>query len=187
LPSQPEPNPKESTKAITLRNGKGYESPTMPEKKVIDDTQPIMAKSGKSSSDGNLKERKDEGKEEPTGPKVLVQPYKPKIPFPQRLKNNSSDPQFVKFLELFKQLKINVPFVDAIAQMSKYAKFLKEILSNKRKLIEFETIALSEECSAIVLKKLPPKLKDPDNFTIPCTIGDSHFEKALCDLGLVLT
>jgi len=76
-----------------------------------------------------------------------------------------------------------MPFVDTIAQMLKYAKFLKEILSNKRKLIEFETIALSEECLVIILKKLPPKLKDPGSFTIPCTIGDSHFEKALCDLG----
>jgi len=42
---------------------------------------------------------------------------------------------------------------------------------------------LKEQCSAIVLKKLPPKLKDPGSFTIPCTIGDSYFEKALCDLG----
>jgi len=67
--------------------------------------------------------------------------------------------------------------------MPKYAKFLKEILSNKMKLTEFETIALSEECSAIVLNKLPPKLKDLGSFTILCTIGDSHFEKALCDLG----
>jgi len=50
-------------------------------------------------------------------------------------------------------------------------------------LTKFETITLSEECSAIVLKKLPPKLKDPGSFTIPCTIGDSYFEKTLCDLG----
>ena len=62
-------------------------------------------------------------------------------------------------------------------------KFTKEILSNKRKLEEHETVALTEECSAILQKKLPPKLKDPGSFTIPCTIGDSFFDKALCDLG----
>jgi len=67
--------------------------------------------------------------------------------------------------------------------MPKYAKFLKEILGSKKKLAEFETITLSEECSTIVLKKLPPKLKDPKSFTIPCTNGESYFEKALCDLG----
>jgi len=99
------------------------------------------------------------------------------------LKNNVNDPQFVKFLELLKQLKINVPFVEAIAQMPKYAKFLKEILGNKRKLTEFETIDLNEECSSIVLKKLHPKLKYLGSFTISCTIKNYHFEKALCDLG----
>jgi len=67
--------------------------------------------------------------------------------------------------------------------MPKYAKFLKEILGKKRKLEEFATIKLNEECSAIILKKLPPKLKDPGSFTIPCTIGDFYFERPLCDLG----
>jgi len=56
-------------------------------------------------------------------------------------------------------------------------------LSSKKKLAKFETIAFNEQCSAIVLKKLPPKLKDPGSFTIPCTIGELQFEKALCDLG----
>ena len=73
--------------------------------------------------------------------------------------------------------------MEVIAQMPKYVKFLKEILSNKKKLEEFETVRLNEECSAILMKKLPPKLKDPGGFTIPCSIGPSYFEKALCDLG----
>jgi len=67
--------------------------------------------------------------------------------------------------------------------MPKYAKFIKEILRNKRKLEDHETIILNEECSAILLNKLPSKLKDLGSFTIPCTIVNSYFEKALCDLG----
>jgi len=67
--------------------------------------------------------------------------------------------------------------------MPKYAKFMKEILRNKRKLEDHETIMLNEEYSAILLNKLPPKLKDPESFTIPCTIRNSYFEKALCDLS----
>ena len=67
--------------------------------------------------------------------------------------------------------------------MPSYAKFMKDIPSNKHKLGEFETVALTEECSAILQKKLPLKLKDPKSFYIPCTIGQCHFEKALCDLG----
>ncbi|KAJ9180836.1 hypothetical protein P3X46_009034 [Hevea brasiliensis] len=67
--------------------------------------------------------------------------------------------------------------------MPSYAKFLKEILSNKRRLEDYETVALTEECSAILQRKLPPKLKDPGSFSIPCHIGESCFVKALCDLG----
>ncbi|XP_071933957.1 uncharacterized protein [Coffea arabica] len=64
-----------------------------------------------------------------------------------------------------------------------YAKFLKEIMTRKRKLEDCETIALTEECSAIIQNKLPSKLKDPGSFSIPCTIGSVDFSKALCDLG----
>lgn len=86
-------------------------------------------------------------------------------------------------MEIFRKLHINIPFVEAISQIPKYEIFLKEIISNKRKLEGFELVRLNEECSAILLKKLPPKLKDPGSFTIPCSIGNSYFEKALCDLG----
>lgn len=112
---------------------------------------------------------------------VLVPSPKSTIPFPQRF--SQQDPQFTKFLDMLKQLHVNIPFVEAISLMPKYAKFLKEILGNKKKLGEFDTVRLNEECSAILLKKLPPKLKDPGSFTIPCSIGTSYFEKALCDLG----
>ncbi|XP_071939213.1 uncharacterized protein [Coffea arabica] len=64
-----------------------------------------------------------------------------------------------------------------------YAKFLKEIMTRKRKLEDCETIALTKEYSAIIQNKLPPKLKDPGSFSIPCTIGNVDFSKALCDLG----
>ena len=60
---------------------------------------------------------------------------------------------------------------------------MKDILSRKRRLLEFETVNLVEECSAILQRKLPQKLKDPGSFTIPCKIGNLIFERALCDLG----
>ena len=67
--------------------------------------------------------------------------------------------------------------------MLNYAKLMKEVMAKKRKMEDYKTIKLTEECSAILQKKSPQKFKDPDSFTIPCTIGDSNFEKALCDLG----
>ena len=65
--------------------------------------------------------------------------------------------------------------------MPGYVKFMKEILSKKRKLGDYETVTLSEECSAIFKNKLPPKLKDPGSFTIPCAIRNVVFERPLCD------
>ncbi|KAI3746450.1 hypothetical protein L6452_08884 [Arctium lappa] len=67
--------------------------------------------------------------------------------------------------------------------MTSYAKFLKDILSKKKKLTEYETVSLTEGCSALLSNKIPPKLKDHGCFTIPCSIGGKHVGKALCDLG----
>lgn len=67
--------------------------------------------------------------------------------------------------------------------MPSYAKFMKDILSRKKKLGSFEAVALTEECSAILQKKVTSKLKDLGRFTIPCTIGNQFFSRCLCDLG----
>ncbi|XP_058003695.1 uncharacterized protein LOC131180099 [Hevea brasiliensis] len=66
--------------------------------------------------------------------------------------------------------------------MPSYIKFLKEILSKKKRLKNYETVALTEECSAILQNKLPSKLKDPGSFSMPCLIGNMNIDKALCDL-----
>ena len=59
----------------------------------------------------------------------------------------------------------------------------EKILSNKRKLQEHETVALTEGCSAVIQNKLPAKLKDPDSVSIPCLMGSMTVDYALCDLG----
>ena len=86
-------------------------------------------------------------------------------------------------MEVFKKLHINIPFVDALEHMPSYVKFMKDILSRKRRLSDFKTVNLTEECSAILKRKLPHKLKDLGNFIIPCKIGKLIFKRALCDLG----
>lgn len=86
-------------------------------------------------------------------------------------------------MEVFSQLQVNIPFSEALDQMPIYAKFMKELLTDRRRPKDDENIALSENCSAILQRKIPPKLKDPGAFTIPCTIGKLNFGRALCDLG----
>ncbi|KAL4368363.1 hypothetical protein GQ457_05G021060 [Hibiscus cannabinus] len=72
---------------------------------------------------------------------------------------------------------------EAIEQMPNYAKFLKDIISKRTRLSEFETVAMTEGCMAMLHNRLPPKLKDPGSFTIPCAIGNHYVGRALCDLG----
>jgi len=108
--------------------------------------------------------------------------HKPKIPFPQRLAKPNMEAQFNKFVDMLKKICINIPFAEALSQMPLYAKFLKDIFSKKRKIENTKIITSTKESNAI-LKKLPPKLRDPSSFSIPCVIGSETIDKAMCDLG----
>ncbi|XP_048228281.1 uncharacterized protein LOC125369553 [Ricinus communis] len=88
--------------------------------------------------------------------KSNVREYQPPIPYPARLKQE---------------------------KMPKYARFLKEILCNKRKLEDWGLVTLNEECSAILQKKLPVKRRDLGSSTVPCIIGDLLISDALANLG----
>ncbi|XP_015638128.1 uncharacterized protein [Oryza sativa Japonica Group] len=68
-------------------------------------------------------------------------------------------------------------------QVSTYARYLKDILNNKRPLPTTEVVKLTEECSKAILHKLPEKKKDPRCPTITCLIGTQKFDQAFCDLG----
>ncbi|CAL1370293.1 unnamed protein product [Linum trigynum] len=84
---------------------------------------------------------------------------------------------------MLRKLNFQIPFLEALSQMLKYAKFLKNLLSKKKKLSELPTMELTEECSAIPQNKLQQKQRDPCCFTIPCSIGKLHVERSLADLG----
>ncbi|XP_073273304.1 uncharacterized protein [Primulina huaijiensis] len=165
LPSNTETNPKEQVKAIELKSGKILES--REKKNQVPDEQTETSK-GKSFNSTPA----------PTAQSKIVIPP----PFPAALKKAKLDAQFGKFLEVFKNLHINILFANTLMQMPSYAKFFKDILANMRKLEDHMTVNLTENCSALVQNKIPPKLKDPGSFSIPCMIGDVVFHKALCDL-----
>ncbi|XP_073123845.1 uncharacterized protein [Henckelia pumila] len=160
LPSDTETNPKEQVKAVELRSGKKLETKELEheERKKEGEKEPSTGKSSDST-------------QSPTSKSNIVIPP----PFPAALKKAKLDSQFSKFLEVFKKLHINIPFADALLQMPSYAKFLKEILASKRKIEEHVMVNLTENCSALVQNKIPPKLKDPESFSIPCMIGDVVF------------
>ncbi|XP_038895902.1 uncharacterized protein LOC120084073 [Benincasa hispida] len=104
-------------------------------------------------------------------------------PFPSRLKKKDDSKQFQRFLDVLRQLHINIPLIEALEQMSSYVKFLKDILANKKNIGENETVALTYECSALFQNNLSTKMKDLGTFTLPCMIGRKMVGNALCDLG----
>ncbi|XP_021856704.2 uncharacterized protein [Spinacia oleracea] len=67
--------------------------------------------------------------------------------------------------------------------MPHYSRFMRDILSGKRTCSTYETVHLTEHCSALISSDFPPKLKDPGSFSIPCSIQELKFDNALCDLG----
>ncbi|XP_016466661.1 uncharacterized protein LOC107789381 [Nicotiana tabacum] len=81
------------------------------------------------------------------------------------------------------EVRVNLPFVEVLQEAPKYAKFLRDIVANKRRLIDVETVALTEEYNARLQSKLPPKLKDPSCFKIALAIGKHEVGRALCDMG----
>ena len=78
---------------------------------------------------------------------------------------------------------MNIPFLDAIQQVSAYAKFLKDFVTMKRKKNVPKKAFLTEQVSSIIQNKYPVKCKDPGSPTISCKIGDRLIQKALLDLG----
>ncbi|XP_027072003.1 uncharacterized protein [Coffea arabica] len=88
-----------------------------------------------------------------------------------------------EILEAFRKVAINIPLLDTIKQVPKYAKFLKNLCVKKKKLRGDKQIVVGENASMILQRKLPPKCGDPDMFIIPYKIRHSKIKNVMLDLG----
>nr|GFB77146.1 reverse transcriptase domain-containing protein [Tanacetum cinerariifolium] len=120
-------------------------------------------------------------------PAVVIPKAKANLPYPSRLQKEKlrerDDILAAKFMEIFRDLHFELSFADALIHMPKFAPMFKKLLNNKDKLIELTKTPLNENCSAIVLKKLPEKLGDLGRFLIPCDFTGLDNCLALADLG----
>ncbi|GJZ24732.1 reverse transcriptase domain-containing protein [Tanacetum coccineum] len=114
---------------------------------------------------------------------LLPKPYKPKSLYPQRLRKEKMEAQYGKFLDMIYDVQINVPLIDVLGRMSNYGKFLKELISNKHKIKQISAAFLSDQSSAMIQNKVPPKLRDPRSFLIPCNFNKTFSCNALANLG----
>ncbi|GJS39604.1 reverse transcriptase domain-containing protein [Tanacetum coccineum] len=91
--------------------------------------------------------------------------------------------QMEKIFQIFQDFHFDISFADALLLMPRFSPTIKSLLMNKEKLLELAKIPLNENCSAMLLKKLPEKLGDPDKFLIPCNFLGMDVCHALADLG----
>ncbi|GJZ94887.1 reverse transcriptase domain-containing protein, partial [Tanacetum coccineum] len=112
---------------------------------------------------------------------------KPSIPYPLRRnderRREKANDQIEKFYKIFKDLSFKIYLTDALILMPKFASTLKALIGNKEKLSEMARTPLNEHCSAVILNKLPEKLRDPGKFLIPCDFLEMDECLAFADLG----
>jgi len=105
------------------------------------------------------------------------------LPYPHAHSRKNIEGQFIRFYEILKQLEISILSTEGLEQMPTYARFMKDLLTKKRRLKEQGIVELEARCSAIIKKSLSQKSKDPESFTLLVTIGYFIVAKALLDLG----
>ncbi|CAM8911514.1 unnamed protein product [Rhodiola kirilowii] len=178
LPSQPDMNSLEHIDAITLKSGKVL--PTPQGKSNLNDKEMEEGVANENSKIELQTPTEEDKKEEES---VLMRKYVPMVPFPQRLNKSKLDAHFQRFVEMLKKLYVTLPFHEVITQNPTYAKFLKDIETNRRVIEESSMVALNVECSAIVQSGMPKKMQDNGSFSIPISLGKIEIDRALCDLG----
>ncbi|GJU41074.1 reverse transcriptase domain-containing protein [Tanacetum coccineum] len=173
-------------KGLTTREGK-MTSEATPSKEIneigINKNEPSIFEQDvqEKPHDDGVENKSSSIPERTTQP--LVKPQQSSIPFLNRSTKEKEEAQQRKFLENLKQLHINIPFIKALVQMPKYAKYLKSLLTNKYRLEEAYTVTINERCSTVLCNKLPAKEKDPESFTILCQVSNLKINNALADLG----
>nr|GEU99623.1 reverse transcriptase domain-containing protein [Tanacetum cinerariifolium] len=168
LPSNTIANPRGDLKAITTRSGVSYDGPPIPPPfsslpKVVERV-PDVTKDTVQPGTENIQPPVVQTQVLINEPIIAPKP-KPTIHYPQE------------------KLHFDLSFADTLLHMPKFATMFKSLLNNKETLFNLATTPVKENCSAVILKKLPEKLGDPDKFLIPYDFLELVECLALDDLG----
>ncbi|GJS54835.1 reverse transcriptase domain-containing protein [Tanacetum coccineum] len=173
-------------KAITTRSGISYDGPPiLPLPKVVE-REPEVTKDTVQPSTENIQPPIVQI-QAPIDEPVVAPKTKPSIPYPSRANkqklHENDDKLASKFVEIFRELHFELSFADALLHMPKFYSMFKSLLNNKVKLFDLAKTSVNENCSAVILKKMPEKLGDPGKFLIPCDFPELVECLALADLG----
>nr|GEV20975.1 hypothetical protein [Tanacetum cinerariifolium] len=161
IPRNTIPNLRNEAKAITTRSGISYDGPSIPPRLWKKNPRRQRIWSYRAPKTSNLLQFK------------LAK---------EKLREND-DILAAKFMEIFCDFHFELSFADALVHMPKFAPMFKKLLNNQDQLIELTKTRLNENCSAVVLIKLPEKLSDRGRFLIPCDFSKFDNFLALADLG----
>ena len=170
----------EHCKAITtLRSGNVVDK-TIQTKEPTQDSQSELVREDEVSDQPHVPNTNeiDGEPEEDKSTHVPPAPYPHRQRVPKKLDNHS------EIYELFKQVKLKIPLLDAIKKIPSYAKFLKDLCTVKRKLGVNKEAFMTEQSTSLIQNNLPPKYKDPGSLTISIVVGNSKLGHALVDLGV---
>ncbi|KAB2600237.1 hypothetical protein D8674_010508 [Pyrus ussuriensis x Pyrus communis] len=194
LPSSTIVNPKggfESAKAITLRSGKEVGTTSTPSKTSPNEEETLQHEEeaeGKPTARTQLplpQAQKDQNSSMPfhsatkgkLGSNLInSNPVPPNVPFPHRFLQTKKEEHEKDILETFRKVQVNIPLLDAIKQVPKYAKFLKELCTTRKRASHKEVVRVSENVSAVLQRKLPPKCKDPEPPTLELKPLPNHLK-----------
>nr|GFA74699.1 reverse transcriptase domain-containing protein [Tanacetum cinerariifolium] len=195
LPGNTITNPKEDLKGITTRSGVAYQGPKTPSSskqgtKVTKDQVQTPSSQDTAPVQPSIIQFESQALvfEPVVAPVSAPMPNsKPSIPYPSRRNDekhrDQANEQIEKFYEIFKDMSFEISFTDALTLMPKFASTLKALIRNKEKLNEIARTPINEHCSAVILNKLPRKLRDSRKFLIPCEFPGMDECLALADLG----
>ncbi|GJW06623.1 reverse transcriptase domain-containing protein [Tanacetum coccineum] len=176
--------------AITTRSGISYDGPPIPPSssslpKVVE-REPEVTKDTVQPSTKNIQPLVVQIQaliDEP----VVAPKRKPFLPYPSRANKQKLREKYdnlaSKFVAIFRELHFELSFADALLHMLKFASMFKSLLNNKEKLFDLAKTPVNENCLAVILKKLPEKLRDPSKFLIPCDFSKLVECLALADLS----
>ncbi|GKE04111.1 reverse transcriptase domain-containing protein [Tanacetum coccineum] len=186
LPSNTITNPKVDLKGITTQSGVAYQGPTIPTTsysppKVVERESEVTKDTVPPTNNGSTKDVQppivqDQSQVPNSEPAVTpvsapMPNLKSSIPYTSRhndeRRREKANDQIEKFYEILKDLSFKISLMDALILMPKFASSLKALIGNKEKLSEMARTPLNEHCLAVILNKLPEKLRDPSKFLIP--------------------
>ncbi|GKA91442.1 hypothetical protein Tco_0813312 [Tanacetum coccineum] len=186
LPNNTVAYPRGDLKAITTRSGISYDGPPIPPLPKVVEREPGVTKDMVQPSTEKIQPPVVQI-QAPIDEPVIAPKPKPSIPYPSRANKQKLDEKDDKLasksIEIFRELHFELSFADALLHMPKFASMFKSLLNNKEKLFDLVKTPMNENCSAVILKKLPEKLGDPGKFLIPCDFPELVKCLALANLG----